>query len=345
MNSPAGIPIPDHLAIQKTKKRPFRHRLKEKFHQFQFNFYKEREMSDFRKLLLAFAGVALFAGARANAQVIPPIVCSTTAQPLTVRAEGLTEQTGDVVISCQGGQVLAANAPVPFVNIQVSLSVNITSRLVADPITEALLFIDDPQPVQQSPCAPGTAGNAPASGTTQCQGLVASGTVAGAAADSVGGVIRNVFQGVRQNDNTVVFLAIPISAPAFRQCDFTGIGFNFAADGCCAIRLLSSLAFRVMGLPARVTTLVRWLAADRIFFCATVRASCSMDRAALSMPIHVGTASREVTVIAAGTHRIRCRQRTQSNAPIRGLWHSAARLPSWLSLARCRSSSPLSSSR
>lgn len=169
-------------------------------------------MSDFRKLLLAFAAITLFAGF-ASAQVAPPITCSTTAQPLTVRAEGLTEQTGDVVLSCTGGSIPTAGSSLPQVNISVSLSVNITSRLVADPITEALLFIDDPQPVQQSPCAPGTAGNAPASGSTVCGGLVASGTVAGAAADSVGGVIRNVFQGVRQNDNTVVFLAIPISAP------------------------------------------------------------------------------------------------------------------------------------
>jgi hypothetical protein len=78
-------------AIETNKKRPFGHRLKEKFHQFQFNFYKEREMSDFRKLLLAFAAITLFAGF-ASAQVAPPITCSTTAQPLTVRAEGLTSR-------------------------------------------------------------------------------------------------------------------------------------------------------------------------------------------------------------------------------------------------------------
>jgi hypothetical protein len=86
------IPIPDCLHFQKNKKRPFRHRLKEKFHQFQFNFYKEREMSDFRKLFLAFAVVTLLAG-MASAQVTPPITCNTFAQPLTVRDTGLAEQT------------------------------------------------------------------------------------------------------------------------------------------------------------------------------------------------------------------------------------------------------------
>jgi len=176
--------------------------LKEKFHQFQFNFYKEREMSDFRKLLLAFAAVTLAAGI-ASAQVTPPIVCSTTAQPLTVRTEGLAEQTGDVVISCTGGAVPSVGATLPQVNISVTLSTNITSRLLNDPITEALLFIDDPQPGSQNPCAP-------ASGSTVCSPLTAG--AAGAALDG-GGVNRNVFQGVRQSDNTIVWLGVPISAP------------------------------------------------------------------------------------------------------------------------------------
>jgi hypothetical protein len=192
--------------------------LKKKFHQFQFNFYKEREMSDFRKLSLAFAAVTLFAGL-ASAQTAPPIVCSTTAQPLTVRAEGLTEQTGDVVIQCTGGQAPAAGAVVPVVNISVTLSTNITSRLLNDQASEALLFIDDPQPGpggaglgQQNPCAV-------SSGTTPvCTGFTASapGPTQGAIAATgaqVAGAPVNVFQGVRQNDNTIVWLGVPIVAP------------------------------------------------------------------------------------------------------------------------------------
>jgi len=190
------------FAVKLNKRRPFRHRLKEKFHQFQFNFYKEREMSDFRKLLLAFVAITLFAGF-ASAQTTPPIVCSTTAQPLTVRTEGLTEQTGDVVISCTGGAAPTLGTILPQVNISVTLTSNITSRLLSDPITEALLFIDDPQPGAQSPCAP-------ASGSTVCPGLMAG--AGGTAVDSTGNV-RNVFQGVKQNDNTIVWLAVPINAP------------------------------------------------------------------------------------------------------------------------------------
>jgi hypothetical protein len=176
--------------------------LKKKFHQFQFNFYKEREMLDFRKLSLAFAAVTLFAGL-ASAQVTPPIVCSTTAQPLTVRAEGLTEQTGDIVISCTGGQAPTVGTALPQVNISVTLSTNITSRLLSDPITEALLFIDDPQPGSQNPCAP-------ASGSTVCSPLSAG--LNGTALDGTGTNV-NVFQGLKQNDNTIVWLAVPIHAP------------------------------------------------------------------------------------------------------------------------------------
>jgi hypothetical protein len=202
-----GILNPAKRAVETKKDRPLRHRLKEKFHQFQFNFYKEREMSDFRKLLLAFAAITLLAGiASAQVGTSSTLVCGTTAQPLTARAEGLAEQTGDVVLTCTGGTIPAVGSALPQVNISVTLSTNITSRLLNDPITEALLFIDDPQPAAQSPCAP-------ASGSTVCAPLFA-GVVPGTAAETGStGTVRNIFQGVRQNDNTIVWLAVPISAP------------------------------------------------------------------------------------------------------------------------------------
>ncbi|MDX1980592.1 MAG: hypothetical protein SFV51_10010 [Bryobacteraceae bacterium] len=170
--------------------------MKENFHQFQFNFYKEREMSDFRKSFLTFAAVTLFAGL-ANAQ---PIVCNTTAQPLTVRTEGLAEQTGDIIIQCTGGVPQAIGTSLAQINISVTLSTNITSRFVADPLTEALLFIDDPQPGNQFPCA-GSGG--------VCSPLTAG--VGGTAL--LGTSTVNIFQGVRQNASTVVFLGVPINPP------------------------------------------------------------------------------------------------------------------------------------
>ncbi len=165
-------------------------------------------MSDFRKLFLAFALMALISGL-ASAQVI---TCNTFAQPLTVRSEGLAEQTGDVIIRCDGGLPPGVGTILPQINISVTLSTNVTSRLTADPITEALLFLDDPQPGNQSPCAP-------ASGTTVCQPLYA-GIVPGTATftqyqpvTNPNPQVVNIFQGVKQNDNTIVFLGVPIVAP------------------------------------------------------------------------------------------------------------------------------------
>lgn len=188
-------------------------------------------MSDFRKLFLAFAVVALILGTVASAQTQPPIVCSTTAQPLTARTEGLTEQTGDVIISCTGGgftpNPIVPGTALPQVNISVTLSTNITSRLLVDAtqqVTEALLFIDDPQPGSQSPCAP-------ASGSTVCQPMAAG--AGGTAVDS-GGVVRNVFQGVRQNANTITFLAVPINAPGTAQRIFRIKNIRAAVAGASA---------------------------------------------------------------------------------------------------------------
>ena len=69
-------------------------------------------MPEFRKCIIALAGVALFAGL-ASAQVGTPsggalgtaFTCGTTNGSVTptLRAEGYTELTGDMVIVCSGG--------------------------------------------------------------------------------------------------------------------------------------------------------------------------------------------------------------------------------------------------
>ncbi len=137
-------------------------------------------MVDFRKLFLVLAVVALTVGASvASAQTI---TCNTTGNPLTVREEGLAELVGDVLLTCTGGNP----ADPPFtVNISVTLTTNITSRIMGNGQPEALLFIDDPAPAVQDFID-----------------------------DAVPpGDERNVFQGIKQSDNTVVFVGIPIQAP------------------------------------------------------------------------------------------------------------------------------------
>ncbi len=69
---------------------------------------------------------------------IPALTCATTATPLLIRAEGITERTGDIVISCSGG-----NAGAQFTeNVTVSLNVNVTNRIDANNVTDMILEAD-----------------------------------------------------------------------------------------------------------------------------------------------------------------------------------------------------------
>jgi hypothetical protein len=118
--------------------------------------HKEKEMAEFRKYILALALVALFVGlsSPASAQVTTaPFQCSQTTVPNNLRAEGMTEMVGDIVIDCSGGTPLAAGTKLPFVNITVATSAPLTSKITASipaavgPNTnfdEALLIVDDP---------------------------------------------------------------------------------------------------------------------------------------------------------------------------------------------------------
>jgi hypothetical protein len=117
--------------------------------------YKEKEMADFRRWILALAVVALLAGftVPAGAQ---PITCSTsvTVTPI-VRSQGLAELVGDLVLYCTGGTPTLAGNAVPAVNITVFLNTNITSHVLGTQLAsfgngqtsaldEALLIVDEP---------------------------------------------------------------------------------------------------------------------------------------------------------------------------------------------------------
>lgn len=97
-------------------------------------------MADFRKVFLVL-GVALLCALSASAQVIPPFSCTAVAGvPPTLRAEGLTELSGDVVLTCKDG-----NPAQPItVNIQVYANTTITSKVLSTGGSEALLLINDP---------------------------------------------------------------------------------------------------------------------------------------------------------------------------------------------------------
>jgi len=117
-------------------------------------------MLDFRKLFLTVVALALFSSL-AMAQVVafePPLSCTAQAAGTpSIRDNGVTELVGDVLIICSGGRPRPRNEVLPQVNIQVFTSpvINITSRITGTTggnWSEALLFIDEPQPAEQTIC-------------------------------------------------------------------------------------------------------------------------------------------------------------------------------------------------
>jgi hypothetical protein len=124
--------------------------LRETSKQFKFSLHKEKEMLDSRKLLLALVVVAL-AAIPAAAQT-PPLSCfAQAAGNPSIRAEGVSELVGDIIIQCSGGQPSPPNENLKQVTIQIftSPSINITSRIQDSSFggfSEAMLFIDEPNP-------------------------------------------------------------------------------------------------------------------------------------------------------------------------------------------------------
>jgi hypothetical protein len=213
--------------------------LQENFDRFNFEIYKEKEMADFRRLFTVLAVMALFVGL-ASAQVgtvggsnFSPFNCSVSNVTVTpnLRAEGFTEQTGDIVLVCTGGSPIALGNQIPTVNIQVFYNVPaVTSRLIGNSsgvnASEALLMIDEPNggavgsqsgygpQVPQTLCSSPVFGAGP-NGCTEYVGTSAIGPtsgvpVAGSATSTTPGA--NVFQGV-VTGASVTFFGVPVLPP------------------------------------------------------------------------------------------------------------------------------------
>lgn len=147
-------------------------------------------MADFRKWFPVLAVVALLTGAAASANAQAFQCTANAGVPPLLRAEGLAELAGDLVLNCNG--VVPSSGI--LANIRVFLNTNVTSRLTGTGIeieNEALLLIDEPAPGSQVFCA---WANAACTGSTTPSFLA------------------NVFQGGATGVNTVDWLGIPIVA-------------------------------------------------------------------------------------------------------------------------------------
>jgi len=171
-------------------------------------------MVDFRKWFPALAVVAFAFGAAssANAQQVAAFSCVGNAGvPPIVRAEGLSELVGDLVLNCTGGTPTAAGLPVPQANVQIFLNTNVTSRLVSSPWSEALLMIDEPGPSQQRYCS--RTGGCAITGVGAAVGT--DGIADGVDYNEASGEssLPNVFQGQNAGANQIVWLGVPIDPP------------------------------------------------------------------------------------------------------------------------------------
>jgi len=164
-------------------------------------------MGDFRKVVFALAVLLALAG-MAAAQ--PTFQCNVTASvPPTVRTEGFTEQTGDVVLTCAGGTaptlppVGTTAAITSFANITVFLQAPVTSRLLSTTLnaSEVLLMIDEP--ATQVACTSPSAGGSQSVANGGCNSTLSA----------TGAISPNVYQGVISGQS-VTFFGVPIVPPA-----------------------------------------------------------------------------------------------------------------------------------
>lgn len=143
---------------------------------------------------------ALLALPAAGAQM----TCRASAEARNLRYYGAAELLADLRLDCTGGRAPAPGETPPAYQIVVSADAPLTMRSFAeDEIgavqwTEALLLVDEPAPREQRPCVPTVEAIEEQPGALDC------GENEGRA---------NVFQGLRLQENAVVFQQTPIAPP------------------------------------------------------------------------------------------------------------------------------------
>ena len=180
-------------------------------------------MAAFRKLFFAAASAAALAAIPASAQSnFQPFNCSVTANAPLVRWQGLTEQVGDILLTCTGGTPTTDGTTVPVNNFAVQIqSTNVTSQLLGQslpsdnggyPLSEAILTVNEPTAFGSSATSPfGATQNAcPTSNQGQC--LNTGDGDGGSSSYSEPGAF-NMFQGYQFDAHTIRFDGIPMDAP------------------------------------------------------------------------------------------------------------------------------------
>ncbi len=123
-----------------------------------------------------------------------------------LRAEGKTELVGDISINCFGGTPTPAGKPIPLYNIRVTMNVPVTSRTGAGGFAETVLVMD------------GATGNnlrlAPVDPALAWSSTAAVPAGNGRGIDVIQSAGPTVFQGRQQDVKSIVWMGVPIDAPA-----------------------------------------------------------------------------------------------------------------------------------
>ena len=181
-------------------------------------------MAEFRKVFYALGFAAMLAGVSSTASA-QTVTCTQIATPAPIiREESFAELVGEFALDCTGGTPTPSGQAANPVNITISLSTNITSKLLASATagnwSEALLLVDDPN----SPLHPATpllaCGQAGAPDTANARGLCTI-LSTGNPDESYNGSNGhpNVFQGRQTlqqnagNTNSIAFIGVPFDAP------------------------------------------------------------------------------------------------------------------------------------
>jgi uncharacterized membrane protein len=225
-----------------------------------------------------------------------PFTCtSNSAVTPTMRAEGYTERTGDIVLICSGGAPPPSGTILPTTNFTLFLNTAVTSRIqdVTTDASEALLVIDE---------AGSTESFAPAT-QLACGTPLTGCSITSNGAEPYDGTPGhpNVFEGI-VSENTVTFYGVPIQPPANgnpRVFRFTNIRVDangITAGGATPGEVFASISVS-SGLTLMNSTLtVGFVSQGLLYHTRDATDTVALSGAAALSPCTAGTPCRVATV-------------------------------------------------
>jgi Galactose oxidase, central domain/Kelch motif len=152
-----------------------------------------------------------------------------TGVPTLLRAEGISEQTNDLVLNCSGGAPTPEGEAIPEYTISLTLDTNVTGSLLPEAagLSEALLTIDEPFPANPVPSSAAREPGAPPQILCMPLGSTCGATGTGGT-PSPYQTQPNVFVG-KQANASELYWRVPIDPPganATRRIRLTNVRAN-----------------------------------------------------------------------------------------------------------------------